>query len=298
MAKISVPKTVPKNKVATYLKNYNAITLGTGRLFLLAGDQKVEHLNSDFFGPGISAEDAYPEHLFKIAKSAPVGALAMHLGLISKYAENYPKINYIVKMNAKTNLNPDPDTVSRSLITVQDVVNFKKETKLKIAGVGYTVYIGNKYESQMLTEASEIILEAQKNGLVTIIWMYPRGKSVKNDEDIHTIAGGAGVALCLGADFVKVKYPYDEKEATAKKFTEVVKAAGQTKVICAGGSKLTPAKLLKDLYYQINISKTGGVALGRNLHQYSLDQAIKLAKAVKAIVNDKKSLKQAEKFLK
>lgn len=40
-------------------------------------------------------------------------------------------------------------------------------------------------------------------------WMYHRGKNIK-EEDIDIIAGGAGVAAALGADFVKVKYPLNK----------------------------------------------------------------------------------------
>jgi len=41
-----------------------AITRGSGRLMLFVGDQKVEHLNADFYGEGISPDDSDPEHLF------------------------------------------------------------------------------------------------------------------------------------------------------------------------------------------------------------------------------------------
>ena len=37
---------------------------------LFACDQKVEHLNKDFYGEGIDIADAEPEHLFKIGDQA------------------------------------------------------------------------------------------------------------------------------------------------------------------------------------------------------------------------------------
>ncbi len=40
---------------------------------LFAGDQKVEHLNRDFFGAGITVEDNDPNHLFQIAIMADIG---------------------------------------------------------------------------------------------------------------------------------------------------------------------------------------------------------------------------------
>jgi len=51
------------------------MTGGVGRLMLFAGDQKAEHLNDDFFGPGIDPQDSDPEHLFRIAGAAGVAAL-------------------------------------------------------------------------------------------------------------------------------------------------------------------------------------------------------------------------------
>jgi fructose-bisphosphate aldolase/6-deoxy-5-ketofructose 1-phosphate synthase len=297
MSKINVPLTVPKTKVKTYLKNYDLATHDVGRLFLFAGDQKVEHLNDDFYGQDINKQDNNPEHLFQIASQAKIGVFATQLGLIAKYGNSYKKVPYLIKLNSKTKLSGGDNPVSKELATVKEVIEFKKQSKLKILGIGYTVYIGGDDEADILQEASQAIIEAHKQGLIAVIWMYPRGKNIKNEEDIHLIAGGAGVALCLGADFVKVKYPYDGREATAKKFKEVVEAAGRTKVICAGGSKISPKDLLKNIYYQINTAKTSGSAIGRNIHQYSLEKAVKLANAISALVYQKAKLEKAIKML-
>ena len=43
--------------------------------------------------------------------------------------------------------------------------------------------------------------------LSLVLWIYPRGKAVPDEKDPDLIAGAAGVALCLGADFVKVNPP-------------------------------------------------------------------------------------------
>jgi fructose-bisphosphate aldolase/6-deoxy-5-ketofructose 1-phosphate synthase len=157
--------------------------------------------------------------------------------------------------------------------------------------------LGGEYESEMLKEAAQIIKDAHQQGLLTIIWMYPRGKNVPNEDDINIIAGGAGVAACLGADFVKVKYPYTGKEETAKQFKTVVAAAGRTKVICVGGSKLSPQELLKNIDQQIHIAQTAGSAIGRNLHQYSLPEAIKMAKAIAGIIYHDFPLQKALKVI-
>ena len=71
---------------------------------LFAGDQKIEHLNKDFYGKGIAKEDNNPEHLFRIASKATIGGFAAQYGMITHYGRDYKNINYIVKLNSKTNL--------------------------------------------------------------------------------------------------------------------------------------------------------------------------------------------------
>lgn len=293
--KIQIPLSVPGNKKNEYRRNYQTLTNNFGRLFLLAGDQKVEHLNDDFFGSDITPEDNDPEHLFKIAATARGGVLATHLGLVARYGHNYRTIPYIIKLNGKTNLNPGVIIDSSKLWwSINDVVKFKKDSGLKIVGIGYTLYLGGQYEAEMLATAGETVYQAHQAGLTAVLWVYPRGSKI-NEENIHTIAGGAGVAAALNADFVKVKYPFKAKDklATAKKFQEVIQAAGRTKVICVGGSYYSVKALLENLAKQIKISGTSGLAIGRNLHQRSLEEASRLATALSAIIFHNQSAAEA-----
>jgi len=294
MAEIKIPLTVPAASRREYRKNFNQATAGSGSLLLFAGDQKVEHLNDDFVGAGITPENSNPEHLFQIAAAAPIGVFATHLGLVAHYGASYPKIPYLIKLNGRTNLCKNTDTLmSKAWFKVEDVVNFKKQSGLNILGVGYTVYLGGAKESKMLKEAANMVFEAHKNGLIAVIWMYPRGKDI-NEDNIHTIAGGAGVAAALGADFVKVKYPYNKAvKATATAFKEVISASGRTKVICVGGNYQDAKELITYAWQQKHLSGTCGLALGRNLHQRTLPDAIKLATALALIINHDAGLEEA-----
>ncbi len=287
MPEIKIPLSVPTSKTSEYKRNYNLATAKTGRLLLIAGDQKIEHLNDDFFGSGISKEDANPEHLFKIAAGIPGALFATHLGLISRYGSNYRRLPYLVKINGKSNLGPNEEKNSSACWwSVDEIVQFKKQSKLNVVGIGYTLYLGGKFEAKMLAKVARAINAAHQNGLIAILWVYPRGKNV-NEEDIHTIAGGAGVAACLDADFVKVKYPYKTKnnKLTAEKFKEVIAAAGRTKVICVGGDKRTSKEMIATTKEQLTISGTNGLAIGRNLHQRSFSEAVKLGQDLSTIIH-------------
>lgn len=293
-----VPADVPSDKKKLYKEIFERVTKGTGRLMLFAGDQKIEHLNADFFGDNISEDDSDPEHLFRIAGEADIGIFATQLGLISLYGQDYTAVDYLVKLNSKTNLvkTEQMDPVSKQLISVEQVIQFRDNSSLNIYGVGYTIYLGSEFEGEMLLEASRIIYKAHSYGLITILWIYPRGKSVGNEKDPHLIAGATGVAACLGADFVKVNYPDGEGISRAEAFKEAVKAAGRCGVICAGGSSTDPQNFLKRIYDQIHISGARGNATGRNIHQKPLNKAIKICNAISAITYRDVSVEEALKI--
>ena len=280
-----VPLGVPLEVEDTYIRNYQMITKETDRLMLFAGDQKVEHLNNDFYGENIHIDDANPEHLFKIATKAKIGVFATQLGLVSTYGRDYPDIPYLVKLNSKSNLikTNQMDPISRHWIDIEQIVQFKKQSGLRIVGVGYTIYLGSEYENLMLGEAAQMIYKAHQNGLITVLWIYPRGKAAKDEKDPHLIAGAAGVGACLGSDFVKVNYPKQQEKESKEIFKEAIMAAGRTKVLCAGGPSVDVKAFLQRLHDQIFISGAAGNATGRNIHQKSIEEAIRMCNAISAI---------------
>ncbi|HWQ67936.1 MAG TPA: aldolase [Methanospirillum sp.] len=292
---LMIPMDVPKESQKAYFNNLKTITNDSGRLMLFAGDQKIEHLNEDFFGDGIHQDDNDPEHLFKIASKSKIGCFAAQLGLIARYGNNYTNVPYLVKLNSKTNLvgTAQQEPYSGLLTTVEQVVAFKKSSGLKILGIGYTIYLGSEHEYEMLRDAANAIFEAHRYGLVTVLWIYPRGKAVKDEKDPHLIAGAAGVAACLGSDFVKVNPPKKEGFSSVELMKEATKAAGRTKVVCAGGSSVDSTVFLRQLWEQIHIGGCSGNATGRNIHQKGLDEAIRMCDAIFAITVNDASVEEA-----
>jgi len=299
--KYNIPADVPKTKVSQYKKNLKEATNGTNHLMLFAGDQKVEHLNNDFYAKDIPLEDNSPEHMFKIASSAKVGVFATQFGLISRYGRDYKNIPYLVKLNSKTNLVPydKQDPYSKAWLSVGEVVAFAKTSELDIKGVGYTLYLGGAHEHEMLTQAASIVHEAHKNGLLAVLWIYPKGKFVKDEHDGHLIAGAAGVGAALGADFVKLKVPFDKKgKFDVEALKEVTMAAGRSGVLCEGGAKVDEKAFLTELHEQIHKGGSRGNGTGRNIHQREFKEAVKMANAIYAITSENATVKEALKLLK
>jgi fructose-bisphosphate aldolase/6-deoxy-5-ketofructose 1-phosphate synthase len=295
---VMIPCDVPQAMRGKYLNNYLAATWESGRLMLFAGDQKVEHLNDDFYGEGISLDAGNPEHLFKIASQGRIGVFAAQLGLIARYGMDYTEVRYLVKLNSKTHLvkTAELDPLSQQWLDVEQVVAFQKNSSLNIVGVGYTIYLGSEYEATMLQQAAQMVYTAHQHGLITVLWIYPRGKAIKDERDPHLIAGATGVAVCLGTDFVKVNYPQKEGLASKEIFKEAIRAAGRTKVVCAGGSSVDVKTFLQTLHDQIHVSGAAGNATGRNIHQKPLPEAIRMCNAIYAITIEEASVETALKI--
>jgi fructose-bisphosphate aldolase/6-deoxy-5-ketofructose 1-phosphate synthase len=112
------------------------------------------------------------------------------------------------------------------------------------------------------------------------------------------VAGAAGIAACLGADFVKVNAPKKEGVDPYEALKEAVKAAGRTKVVCAGGSSTEVPKFLDGLYKQIHTAGTIGNATGRNVHQKPLDEAVRFCNAIYGITVENKTVDEAMQIYK
>ncbi|MCR4329218.1 MAG: aldolase [Candidatus Roizmanbacteria bacterium] len=290
-----IPLDVPESKRELYRKNYLTMTHETDRLMLFAGDQKAEHLNSDYYGENISVDDATPEHLFKIASQAKIGVFATQLGLIARYGTTYGTIPYLIKMNSKTNVIPKgaQDPLSSSWYSMNDIAAFVESSKLQVCAVGYTIYMGSLFEEQMLREAAHIIYHAHRNGLVAVLWAYPRGTHVVDEYNGHLIAGAAGLASTLGADFVKVNAPKPKVGTSAEALREAVNAAGRTRLVCAGGSSTDVEVFLRELYDQLHVGGASGNATGRNIHQKDLKHAIAFSNSIYALTVENKTLEEA-----
>ena len=294
-SEVRIPADVPCESKEIYVENWLKATQKTGRLMLFACDQKIEHLNKDFYGDGIDIADCEPEHLFKIGAGGTIGVLAGQRGLIAQYANDYPQLNYLIKMNSKTNLvsTKQEDPYSPQLTDLEAVLQLR-ENGVNVVGLGYTIYLGSEYEATMMAEAGQLIAQAHENGLLVVLWIYPRGKAVEKEKDAALIAGAAGVALCLGADFVKVNPPSDsDGKSSAENLNIAAKAAGRCGLVCAGGGTVDAQTFLKQLYDQIHTGGACGNATGRNIHQRSLDEAVRLTKAISAITLGDASVEEA-----
>ena len=244
------------------------------KALFLAYDQGLEHGPIDF-----NIHNINPDYLINIGVKGGFNGLILQKGIAEKYHENYiKKVPLIVKLNGKTNI-PRIFPIAKQLCSV------KKAVELGAAAVGYTIFVGSPLEPEIFKEFSKIQEEAHEYGLPVIAWMYPRGRFVANELSTSMLAYAARIGLELGADMIKIKYN-DKKED----YRWVLKCAGNTKVVVAGGPKIEDKEFLKRTKEVMKIGCTG-MAVGREIWQH--DSPLKMAAAIKKVIFEDASVDEA-----
>ncbi|MFD1512126.1 class I fructose-bisphosphate aldolase [Halomarina rubra] len=223
-----------------------------GKVLILAFDHGLEHGPVDFTG---LPESADPERTFEAATHPAVTSIAVQKGIAEAYYPSYEDdVDLLMKLNGTSNLwMGEPDSA------VNCSVDYAAE--VGASSIGFTVYGGSNHEIEMVEEFRDAQEAAREYGLPTVMWSYPRGQGLKNDTSEDTIAYASRLALELGADVAKVKYP-GSKEG----MEHAVRMAGPTKVVMSGGSKTTDREFLQSVKAVMDAGGKG-LAVGRNVWQ-------------------------------
>lgn len=222
------------------------------KALILAHDHGLEH--------GPDAFDAVPERLdptsiFEMATHDAVTALAVHKGLAETYYPSYEdSVNLLLKLNGTSSLWMGEPYSPR-------VCSIDRAVDLGADAVGYTVYAGSNREDEMFEAFRDIQEAAREHDLPVAMWSYPRGQAMKDHRKPAVIAYAARIALELGADIAKVKYP-----RTPEAMAYAVDAAGDVQVVLSGGSKTDDYEFLSTVEAAIDAGASG-LAVGRNVWQ-------------------------------
>ena len=241
------------------------------RVLYLAYDQGLEHGPIEFNDKNVN-----PSFIIDIAKKGKYDGIIFQKGIAEKYNKEIKKskVPLIIKLNGKTNLFKG-EPIAKQLCSVKEAI------ALGAKAVGYTIYLGSAYESDMMQEFEKIEREAHKNRIKVIAWIYPRGKSVEGKDSGELMAYSARTALELGAEMVKLKY-----NGKLRDLKWAVKSAGKTKVVVAGGIKTSEKEFLKDVREIID-SGAAGLAVGRNVWQHPTP--LELTRKIKEIIWPRKN---------
>jgi len=259
---------------------------GTGKVVVLPVDQGFEHGPARSFAPNPPGYD--PIYHVKLAIDAGLNAHAAPLGSIQSMAREYAgQIPLILKVNSHDLLNDSPDPVPSVTSCVEDAL------KLGCVAVGFTIYPGSINFKKMYEEVREMAHEARRNGLVVVIWSYPRGSGLSKEGEtaVDVVAYAVQIAAQLGAHLIKVKPPTEHIEleearkvyekykipvgTLSERVRHVMQSAfdGKRIVIFSGG----PAKGREEVIEEIRQIKKGGAfgsIIGRNSFQRPREEAL------------------------
>jgi class I fructose-bisphosphate aldolase len=151
--------------------------------------------------------------------------------------------------------------------------------------VGFTVYGGSNHEVEMFEEFREAQQSCRDHDVPMVMWSYPRGQGLKNDTAPDTIAYATRLALEIGADMVKVKYP-----GSPDAMSHAVNLAGKMPVVMSGGSKITDEEFLRTVGASLDAGAKG-LAVGRNIWQR--DNPIEMLDMLEQLIFEGASVEEA-----
>jgi class I fructose-bisphosphate aldolase len=221
-----------------------------GKVFLLAYDQGLEHGPTDF-----NDKNYHPNFIFKTAIQGNATCVAMHYGLAKRFYTNdmKKKMPLILKINGKSGLYSGNDRPAMTG-SVEDA------KRLGAVGVGMTIYPGKPDEHIEYERVAEVRREAEKAGLLLLIWAYGRGPEIENQFDTDVVAYSARVAAELGADYIKTKYTGDPES-----YSWAVKNAAGAKLLVSGTDNF-PEDYVQGVGEMMK-SGAAGIAVGRKVWQ-------------------------------
>lgn len=171
------------------------------------------------------------------------------------------------------------DDLSNETITT----SLEDAIRLNVSCLALSIFVGSKYEHQTLGNLATLVDNGERYG-IPILAVTAVGKEMVRDARYLGLA--CRIAAELGAHVVKTYY--------CENFEKVIEGC-PVPVIIAGGKKL--AKDIDVLELTFNAIKDGasGVDMGRNIWQS--DHPIAMIKAVRSIVHEGFSLKEAADLL-
>jgi putative autoinducer-2 (AI-2) aldolase len=162
--------------------------------------------------------------------------------------------------------------------------SMEEALRLNASGVAFSVYIGTEHEHQTLMCLGALVNEGQRYGM-PVLAVTAVGKELEK-RDARYLGLCCRIAAELGVQIVKTYY--------CDGFEKVVKSC-PVPVVIAGGPKLETEMDALQLAYKAMQAGARGVDMGRNIWQSP--RAVGMIKAIRAIVHEGASVKEAAKLL-
>ena len=153
--------------------------------------------------------------------------------------------------------------------------------RLNVSAMALSIFVGSEFEKETLVSLAKLVDEGEKYG-IPVLAVTAVGKDMARD--VRYLGLACRIAAELGAHIVKTYYCDD--------FEQLIESC-PIPVIIAGGKK-TPEMEALELTHNAVKGGAVGVDMGRNIFQS--DSPVGMIKAVRAIVHENVSVKDAFKI--
>jgi putative autoinducer-2 (AI-2) aldolase len=163
--------------------------------------------------------------------------------------------------------------------------SMEEAIRLNASAVAISIYVGTEHEHQTLLALGKLVDEGHRYG-IPVLAVTAVGKELEK-RDARYLGLSCRIAAELGASVVKTYYCED--------FEKVVESC-PVPLVVAGGPKLDTELDAISLAHDAIKRGAKGVDMGRNIWQSS--KSVGMIKAIRAVVHDGSTVKEAAKLLK
>ncbi|HET7580636.1 MAG TPA: 3-hydroxy-5-phosphonooxypentane-2,4-dione thiolase [Bacillales bacterium] len=176
-----------------------------------------------------------------------------------------------------------PSVIGEDLANETIVTSVKEAIRHNVVGVGVSIFVGSKYETQTVTNLAHVVTEAHDYGLPALA-ITAVGKEL-DKRDSRFLALSSRIGAEMGADIVKTYYCEDFEKVTG---------SCPVPVVIAGGPKFDTIREALEITYQAMAQGASGVDMGRNIWQSDHPKA--MIQAIDAIVHQNYSVNEAHEL--
>ncbi len=175
--------------------------------------------------------------------------------------------------------------IGKDLSNEKITTSVKDAIRLNVSALAMSIFVGAPYEHESLVSLGNLVNEGEEYG-IPILAVTAVGKELEK-RDARYLSLACRIAAEFGAHLVKTYY--------CENFEKVVRSC-PVPVIIAGGPKLATELDALKLTYDAIQAGAAGVDMGRNIWQS--DYPVAMIKAVKAIVHQNATVKEAHEIFK
>jgi putative autoinducer-2 (AI-2) aldolase len=175
--------------------------------------------------------------------------------------------------------------IGKDLSNEKITTSVKEAIRLNVSALAMSIFVGAAHEHESLVSLGNLVNEGEEYG-IPVLAVTAVGKELEK-RDARYLGLACRMAAEFGAHLVKTYY--------CENFEKVVTAC-PVPVIIAGGPKLATELDVFNLAYDALQAGAAGVDMGRNIWQN--DHPVAMIKAVRAIVHQKCTVKEAHEIFK